>query len=75
MIDQSLLLLLPEEWDAAADLKHAEKFIVVSDDELRLDEVGDVGIVVDASHHEAGAGPELTAAGYQHDLDWLALKV
>lgn len=74
VIDESLLLLLPEQRNASTNLNHAEQFVVVCNDQLRLNEVGDVRVVVDASCDEPCACSQLSAARYEHDFELLAFE-
>lgn len=48
-------VLFPKHRDGAADLREGEHLVAVVVDQLRLDKIGDVPVVVDASHVEPRA--------------------
>ena len=66
--------LTPKERDRSSNLNSREHVILVDDDLLGLDEVGDVALVIDAARLESCSWHEPSSSANQQHLEGGALK-
>ena len=74
-IFESLLFLLPEQWDWTSDLHKTVHVLVIAENNFRFYEIGNIRIVVYSSRDEPRAGHCVSSTRNEHHIDLQPIEI